>query len=270
MGQNRHMKQLMIVIVALLILGAVAFGVRTIGAKDETDAVDTKEAAELVEQDGDGSAEDVEAGERPKAGTYTYTGSGRESVDVLGGSEHVFPEQIAIVVQLDPEDDCAWTSNVVYVKQHIEERNYCTKDGTLTDLGFTRETEFFNQSQETVYECDEGAFRLRTDWQPGDTATWDCTQSGGAATSSYTATLVGVEDLTVGGERVRAWHTKVVSKQTGDTKGSDTSEFWLDETGLIVKFTTNLDVVTRSVLGETNFKEQTKYVLTSLVPEQAQ
>lgn len=263
------MKKLLIVIIALLILGAIAVGVRTLGARDETDAVDSKEAAELVEEDGDeaADAEDVDAGDRPEPGTYTYTGSGRESVDALGGSEHVFPEEIPIVVQLDAEDECAWTSNVVYVKQHIEERNYCTKDGVLTDLGFTRETEFFNQTQETVYECDENAWRLRTDWEPGDTAKWTCTQSGGAATSAYVATLVGEEELKVGGETVETWHTKVQSTQTGDTRGSDTSEFWLTESGLIVKFTTNLDVKTKSVLGDTNFKEQTSYMLTSLVPE---
>jgi hypothetical protein len=262
------MKKLLIVIVALLILGAVAFGVRTLGARDETDAVDSKDAAQLVTDDAKADAEDIDPGERPEAGTYTYTGSGHENVDALGGSEHVFPEEIPIVVQLDAKDDCAWTSNVVYVKQHIEERRYCTKSGVLTDLGFTRETEFFNQTQETVYDCDDKAFRLRTDWKPGDSAKWVCTQAGGAATSSYTATLVGEETIKVGGESVKTWHTKVVSTQTGDTRGGDTSEFWLTETGLIVKFTTNLDVKTKSVLGDTRFQEQTKYVLTSLVPEQ--
>ena len=261
-----RMKKLLVVIVALLVLAAVAIGVRTLGARDETDAVDTKEAAELVEDEGD--ATDVEAGDRPEPGTYTYTGSGEESVDALGGSRHEFPKEIPIVVKLDAEDDCRWTANVVYVKQHIEERRYCTKDGVLTDLGFTRETEFFNQTQETVYDCDEeAATRLRTDGQPGDTWTWTCTQQGGATKSAYTATLVGVETLTIGGEDVKAWHTKVVSKQTGDTNGSDTSEFWLDETGLVLRFTTNLDVDTKSVLGDTNFREQTSYALTSLVPE---
>jgi hypothetical protein len=173
-----------------------------------------------------------------------------------------------VVVQLDAKDDCRWTSNVVYVKQHIEERDYCTKDGNLYDLGFTRETEFFNQTQKTVYDCpDDEATRLRTTGQPNDVWKWTCTQ-GSAAKSDYTTTLLGTETLTVGGEQVKTWHTKVVSNQTGDTNGTDTSEFWLTETGLIVKFTTNLDVDTKSVLGDTNFKEKTSYALVSLVPEE--
>ncbi len=260
------MKKLLIALVLILIIAAVAFGVRTLGARDETDAVDSKEAAELVEDEGD--SEGVEAGDRPEAGTYTYTGSGQESVDALGGSKHDFPGEISVVVQLDPENGCRWTANVVYVKQHIEEREYCTEDGVMIDRGFTRKIEFFNQLQETTFTCDDDAERLRTDSQEGDTWSWTCT-NGTKATSEYTATSLGQETLTVGGEQVETWHTKVVSKQTGETVGGDTSEFWLDETGLIIKFTANLDVKTQSVLGETNFKEKLAYALTSLVPEEA-
>jgi hypothetical protein len=260
------MKKLLIAVLLLVIVAVVAFGVRTLGARDETDAVNSKEAAELVDDDG-GSA-DIEAGDRPEPGTYTYTGSGTESVDALGGSKHVFPKQIPVVVQLDPDDECAWTANVVYVKQHVEERRYCTEDGMMFDRGFTREIEFFNQLQETVYECDDDAMRLRTDVEPGETWTWECTQ-GTKATSAYTAEFIGMETMTVGGEQVETWHTKVTSKQTGATVGSDTSEFWLDETGLSVKFTANLKVKTASVLGETTFTEKLSYTLTSLVPEES-
>lgn len=263
------MKKLLIALVLLLVIAAVAFGVRTLGARDETDAVDSKDAAELIKDEDGGSSEDVDPGDRPKAGTYTYTGSGTERVSALGGSEHVFPKEISIVVELDDaEDSCEWTANVVYVKQHIEKRDYCTKDGVMIDRGFTREIEFFNQLQETTFECGDDAERLRTDSQEGDTWTWTCT-NGTASKSEYTATFLGEETLTVGGEQVDTWHSKVTSKQTGETVGSDTSEFWLDETGLIVKFTANLKVDTESVLGKTTFQEQLSYALTSLVPEAA-
>ncbi len=260
------MKKLLIAIVLLLVIAAVAFGVRTLGARDETDAVDTKEAAELVGDEG-GSA-DVEAGDRPEAGTYTYAGRGTESVSALGGSSHEFPDEINVVVQLDEDDDCAWTANVVYVEQHIEERRYCTENGTMVDRGFTRKIEFFNQLQETTFTCGDDAERLRTDAKEGDTWTWTC-ENGTASTSEYTARSLGTETLTVGGEQVETYRTRVTSKQTGETVGSDTSEFWLDETGLIVKFTAKLKVDTESVLGKTTFQEDIAYALTSLVPEEA-
>lgn len=261
------MKKLVLAILLLLAIAAVAFGVRTLGARDETDAVDARDAASLVEGEDD-AATDLEAGDRPEPGTYTYTGSGRESVSALGGSEHVFPKEIAVVVKLDAEDECRWTSNVVYVKQHIEERRYCTQDGTVTDLGFTRDIEFFNQVQETSFDCGDDAHRLRTDAEVGDRWSWTCTQ-GTRATSEYTATLLDTGTMTVGGEKVDVWHTRVVSKQSGATVGGDTSEFWLTETGLPVRFTADLEVTTQSVLGETVFTEQLDYTLASLVPEEA-
>jgi hypothetical protein len=258
------MKKLLVVVIALVIIGAVAFGVHTLGARNETSAVKSKDAAKLVQ--GNSAADDIAPGDRPKAGTYSYTGSGKESVSALGGSEHVFPSEVAVVVQLDPDDACRWTSNVVYVKQHIEERRYCTKGTKMTDLGFTRKIEFFNQLQTTEYTCGADAERLRTDAQTGDTWNWTCTE-GTSATSKYTATMLGTEMLTVGGDQVKVWHTKVTSKQTGDTVGGDTSEFWLDAHGLPVKFTGDLKVKTKSVLGDTDFQEKFAYALTSLVPK---
>lgn len=263
------MKKVLIVLVALVVIAAIAFGVRTIGARDETSTVDTKDAAKLVQEDGKTDAGEVAAGDRPMPGTYSYTGSGRESISALGGSEHVFPKEIAIVVELaDDADSCEWTANVVYVKEHVEERNYCTKDGFVYDRGFTRKIEFFNTLQTTEYECDDDAVRLRPEAQEGDTWEWECRQ-GDKATSAYTARALGSEMLTVGGDEVEVQHTKVTSRQTGETNGGDTSEFWLAESGLIVRFTADLDVKTKSVLGETRFREQLTYALTSLVPDAA-
>jgi len=261
------MKKLLIALIALAILGAIVFGVRTLGARDEADAVGSKEAAELVDTGDGGEQADIEAGERPEPGTYTYTGSGEESVDALGGSKHTFPDEIAAVVELDAEDDCRWTSNVIYIKQHVEERRFCTKGTVMTDLGFTRKIEFFNQLQTTGFTCDDDAERLRADSQEGDTWSWTCSE-GIATTSKYTTTFLGKETLTVGGEQIDTFHTRVVSKQSGDANGTDTSEFWLADTGFAVKFTADLDVRTKSVLGDTHFKERASYALTSLVPSQ--
>lgn len=273
-GQNHGMKKLLLAILLLLVIAAVAFGVRTIGARDETDAVDTKDAARLVTSDDDEDLDDDDAsvavapGSRPAPGTYSYTGSGRERVSALGGSEHVFPSEIATVVELDDDDSCEWTMNVVYVKQHIEERSFCTQDdGTVVDRGFERRIEFFRQTQETEYDCGADAVRLRPGAKAGDSWTWSCRDDDADATSAYTATFVGTETLKIGGEDVETFHTKVTSKQTGGTRGTDRSEFWLAKTGLPVKFSGNLTVKTKSVLGETEFHEQFEYALTSLVPE---
>jgi hypothetical protein len=262
------MKKLLLIIIALVIIAAVAFAVRTIGSRDETDAVSTRDASKLVAKNGSGSGDDsgdVDAGLRPDAGTYSYTGSGSESVTALGGSTHEFPAKIATVVTLDDKDDCAWTLNVVYVKQHIEERNFCTTDTGVVDRGFTRTTEFFNQTDTKKYTCGDDAQRLATGAKPGATTTWTCKQ-GDKATSVYTATYVGQEDVSVGGAATDAAHVTVVSKQTGDTRGGDTQDIWYLPSGLPAKFTGKLQVTTASVLGDTDFQEQYTYTLASLAP----
>lgn len=269
------MKKLLVAVVALLVIVGVVLAVRTIGARDETDAVDRDEASQLVQKDkggddatatDDGSASSIDRGLRPAAGTYTYRGTGRESVSALGGSEHVFPAEIPVVVELDPADDCAWTSNVIYVKQHVEERRFCTTRSGTVDRGFVRKIEFFNQTQVADYSCGADAQRYRADAPAGSTRTWECTE-GTKSTSRYTATSLGPVTLRIGGAPVETSHVRVVSKQTGDTRGTDSSEFWYDENGLAVRFHGKLDVRAKSVLGDTRFQEQYTYELTSVTPK---
>lgn len=264
------MKKLLVALLLLAVVAAVAFAVRSVGARNEANKVDTEDARGIIE-DGDGlatadGADEVDPGLRPPAGTYQYTGTGTESVDVLGGSRHDFPKQVPLVVQLDPDDECAWTSNLIYVKEHVERRSFCTTADGLADHGFTREIEFFNRVEEKTYECDDDAVRSRASAKPGDTWSWTCRDDGSETEATYTATVVAVEQLTIGGEPAQVTRTKVASDLTGETNGHDESVFWLLDDGLAAKFTTNLDVRTDSVLGETRFRERTSYVLDSLQP----
>ncbi|MCW2955687.1 MAG: hypothetical protein JWO69_556 [Thermoleophilia bacterium] len=263
------MKKLLLAVVALAVIIVVILAVRLVGARDETDTVDAQDAQALIENDDDASDDDAPgiAGDRPEPGTYTYEGSGSESVTILGGSKHDFPAEVAVVVELDDDNEQAWTANAVFVKQHIEERDFRTTNAGLEDLGFRREIEFFGQVQDNRYECSDGAERFRADAEPGSTTSWTCTQEGDKATIKYTSTLVGTEALEIGGEQVETWHVKVDSTQSGDTVGTDASEFWYAETGLAVRMKANLRTRTKSVLGETDFRERYDYTLASLVPE---
>ncbi|MBC7460946.1 MAG: hypothetical protein H7287_06255, partial [Thermoleophilia bacterium] len=178
---------------------------------------------------------------------------------------HTFPKQISAVVDLDTKNDCNWTANFVFVKQHVEERKYCTKHGRMTDRGFTLKIEFFNILQETKYTCPDDAERLRTEAVRGDTWKWTCT-SGTTAKTEYVATSLGMETLSIGGEDVETWHTRVASKQSGITVGSATADFWHAKSGLTVKFTNDFNIRTESLAGKTGFKEKESYTLDSLDP----
>lgn len=257
------MRKLLVVIVALSLLTVVAVGVRTLGARDETDPVDADDAAELfAPQD----SSDLAPGERPHAGTYTYTGSGRERIDLLGGSEHVFPDAVALVVELDPRDPCRWTGSIVYVRQHVEERRHCTARSVVRELGFTRRVEFFNRLQEVDARCDDDADLLRTDSHAGDTWEWTCRDDSRSTTTS-TATALGTEQLVVGGEPVLTWRVRIVSRHRGRTTGRETRELWLAASGLPIRFTGELRVRTRAFLVTSTLRHELSYALTSLVPQ---
>lgn len=269
------MKKLVLALVVIVIIAAVAFAVRTLGARDETSNVDKREAARIgksstdsnkAKSDDDTAAADIEPGLRPPAGTYTYTGSGEESVSALGGSKHVFPKTVYAVVTLDGKDECKWENHLIYVKEHVEERSYCTDAGGLHDYGFVRDIEFFNQTEHKVYTCPgETAIRMSPTAADGETTKWRCTNEPNS-TSDYTATQVGTEVVKVGGINTKVWHMRVVADLKGDTRGRDVSEFWYAASGLTVRFTTNLNVMTKSVLGDTKFTEKTEYQLQSVTP----
>ena len=266
------MKKILLAVLTLLVVVAVVIGVRTYGERNETDSVSAKDASKLVDggKDGDGNAK-ADPGERPEPGTYTYKGTGKDEVDILGGSEHVFPATVPVVVELDGTDasDCGWTWNIIYVKQHVEERNFCSDGDTVVDAGFKRTTEFFGQTQNSEYECDDDAVRLRSDAKPGDTWTWKCTNKDGNATGTYTLTVLEPEELTIDGEKITATHTRITQVQAGDTKGTGTDEYWLAPTGLPLRLDGRLTVATKSVLGTTKFSERVRYALTSLTPQAA-
>lgn len=267
------MKKLLLAVIAIVVVVAVVIGVRVYGERNETDSVSTKDASKLVDGDSKDTDSDddaqVDPGQRPEPGTYTYKGTGKDEVDILGGSEHVFPSTIPVVVRLDNDDECGWTWNLIYVKQHVEEREFCTDDETTVDEGFTREIEFFGQTQKAEYDCDDNAVRLRRDAKEGDTWTWKCENEKGKAIGTYTLTVLAPERITIDGESIEATHTKVTQVQTGDTKGTGTDEYWLAPNGLPLRFDGALDVTTKSVLGTTKFKERTRYELTSLNPQEA-
>ncbi|MCW2949723.1 MAG: hypothetical protein JWN41_736 [Thermoleophilia bacterium] len=259
------MKQLVIVIVALVVIGAVAFGVRTYGARDETEPVSTRDAPSLVGGSDERQPDTIDPGVRPAAGTYSYRGSGSERITALGGSTHVFPDTIAAVVKLDPDQGCRWAFNLVYIKQHIEHRDACSTDTAVRDLGFERRIEFFNQTDTKTYTCDDDARRLVNGARPGATTSWICRQ-GDQSTSKFTATFVGPETIAVGGAPTHVAFIRVISKQSGATRGGEVQHLWLLPSGLPAKFDGRLTVTTASVFGDTEFREQYAYVLASLAP----
>lgn len=257
---------------AIILVILIVIGVRTLGERNETSTVDASDAKALIE---DGSSKDkankrqndIKVGLRPRPGTYTYVGSGNESVDILGGSEHILPDTFPMVIDIDKKDSCAWNANLVYIKQHIEQRSFCTTDASVLELSFMREIEFFGRKQKVEYRCGDDAFRVRADANPGEKWSWVCNAKNENSKSAFFLTYLGPQTLVIASKKVRTQHTRIISTQTGDTVGNATSDLWLSPSGMIVRFNENVKVRTKTVLGVTNFQERARYQIKSLEPE---
>lgn len=258
------MRRIALILAGLVLLASIVVSARTLAQRDEADAVDV----ESVASDGRRAAtkgsrsESQEPGLRPVSGTYEYAGSGRESVDTLGGSEHVMPRRIPVRVELGT--GCRWKLSIFYVKQHVEHREYCTNDTGVHDVRFQRQIEFFGVTEKARFECVRPALR----WQRGASAgsSWTYRCEGDGRRGEYRVTYTGEEAIRVAGARVRAHRVHVQTTLSGATEGTDSSEYWYAASGLPLRWTTRLDVRTESALGRTRLRERTKYTLVNTTP----
>lgn len=252
MGRLRRM---LLVVAALVAIAVVAGGAWYATRDRGTTSVDATDAAKLVDAEADA---EVDAGARPPAGTYTYVGSGKDHFSALGGAGHEFPDEVSVVVELDADDDCAWTMHVVFVEEHVEERRLCTEGGVVRERGFDRTTEFLGRRQTSTYECTEGAIRMPADPRRGESWSWTCTEARGGEVS-YTGTLVGSERTEVGGEPMDVRRVRVVGVQDDESVGRETTELWLRPDGLPVRFTTDRKLTVNTPLGSMTTTEEWDY-----------
>jgi hypothetical protein len=258
------MRRFLLLLLALVVIAVIAGLVLLRGARDETTTVGAEDAAELV---GATSADDqIEPGLRPAAGAYEYVGGGSESLSLLGGSSHEFPERVTGVVQLDPDDECAWSLGLVLVAEHVEERRYCTTDTGTLDAGFDRTTEFLGREQTSSYECDDAALRLRSNAKPGDTWSWTCTEARGGLVR-FTATYVGSEAVDVDGTSTDTAHIRITARQRDKSTGDERGDWWLLASGLPARIRSDRTLTTDAgPLGDLKTIEQFEYRLASLEP----
>ena len=261
------MKRALLVLALVLLAIAVTVSWRAYDARDASTGVDAAGAAELVGSDSSSPDGAIEPGLRPTAGTWRFEGSGTERLSLLGGSEHAFPETVYAVVDLDADDACAWTLNLVFIEEHVEQRRYCTDARGVTDRGFERTTTFLGREQTSSYECSDDALRLKAGARPGAVWRWTCREARGGLVR-YTATLVGRAPLSIDGSDVETSHVRVRATQRDKSRGSEQSDWWLLESGLPAKMRSTRTLTTSAgPLGDLTTNEQFEYVLASRDPE---
>jgi hypothetical protein len=189
------------------------------------------------------------------AGVYLYSTSGGESIDALGGAHHRYPATTSVTavgarcgvrLRWDALVGRSTTWTLCSTPTGVELRSW--------EVVHT----FFGRSDRTTYTCARplllraGSFRCRS-------------ARGG---ESGRVTVLGPEQVVVGGRPVSTLHVRTVGHVTGGDHGTETVDWWLGtESGLPVRLVLSGRTSRPLFLGQVHYKEDAELRLRSTTPK---
>ena len=194
-------------------------------------------------------------------GVYTYATTGSDGVDALGGARHPYPATTTITVI---PTDCGVLQRWVAAEERWDETSSCLSGGGVAMTHFTGFHRFFGGDSVDDYVC-SGEPR------PVDAAagtSWTTTCVASDETTVHHGTVVGREDLMVGGAPVPTLHVTDV-EDDGDPTDRQSIETWYQVgTDLVVRRTSHIATSSSSPVGVVHYDETYQIDLQSLTPQQ--
>lgn len=201
----------------------------------------------------------------PAPGVYTYATSGSEAVDALGGTTHDYPATSTVTVR---PAGCGVSVRWDAIEERWEEYLLCDDDGALVLTRYATFHRFFGQDDRRDYRCPEPVVVVPVDPRPGDT--WATTCEEGSFDEVNTVTVVGFEQVDVGGDAVEAVRVEIdmtVDSPNGDPEGGSVTELWFSlEDRTILRWTETTETVAGSFVGPVTLTEDFELVLSDLDP----
>lgn len=203
----------------------------------------------------------------PPLGLYRYQGSGREVTTFPPLTEEQGPAMPATVTA--GPDGC-WVVRIDVNTHHWQEWTYCTQDGRVTErssANFSRRNlGGANIDNTSTFTCDPPVVVLEATDAAGVTRPRSCTGTGSlipeATTSAGTITVVGREQLDVGGTPVATTHVRYDLTYVGAQSGTETTDLWFDSaTGMPVRNEHRIRVDTETPFGPITYTEDGRYTL---------
>jgi hypothetical protein len=186
----------------------------------------------------------------PTYGSYKYATSGNEK---LAGQTRDFPSKSTI--KLAKDGKCA-KSTWQPTSSHGEVQVVCPVGTQAVDL--QSETQSigvagFNVTQ--TLTCDSSAIVYSTGLKPGNSYSFTCSSSN--TTAKQQASVIGFQNFTISGKKIKALHIHVATTISGADTGTATEDYWYAPTlGILVK----QKMVTNAKQG--GFTYQGHYALT--------
>jgi hypothetical protein len=190
----------------------------------------------------------------PLDGVYTYRTRGGESLDVLGGSRHRYPETTTItVVEIPPCVRLRWDA----LAGRSTTWTLCTASRSVVLRRLDEIHSFFGQTDRTLYACtpQSGGGRFH------------CRSRHGVETGRES--VAGYVGLDVGSVRVRALRVRMTARISGGNRGIETVDWWL-----VPREALPLELVISSrtsrsepLIGQAQYQEDAALRLLSMTPE---
>lgn len=196
----------------------------------------------------------------PAPGVYSYTTSGGDAVDALGGASHTYPATTTITVTSAP-DGCTtqrWTA----AAERWDETTTCPVGAGLQVQRFVAFHRFFGSDDTETYTCDGDPRSLDA---PAGTA-WTARCVSGDDTSIYHGSVVATETAAIAGRTLSVQHV-VETIDDGDSRDTQRTETWyLAGTDLVVRRVSDIATTEGSPIGDVHYTEHYEISLASLQP----
>ncbi len=258
---------------AIVIAGALLF-VRFVFFNDKATPLTTDEALERYRASTIAATTTTIAAEvqtLPMTGVYRYTTVGRESVDALGGTEHIYPDETTITfVAAGCGVEMRWDP---LLERH-DEWNLC-----VTDAGIELQPNgegyhlFFGQETLELFECDRTVVLVPSSTIPstigdaptnGEPVPLQCEFGGEPYLPVWQVLERGVR--TVDGREIEVQHVRMTVTDEDEFPEHATLDWYLDDHGLLIAASLTKETLTESPIGGVTYKESYTLDLISLSP----
>ena len=256
-----------LLVVAALLIGFVTY--RWVGS-----AVHPVSAAAALDRfHSQSTAAGASAPFEPSPGVYMYTGAGTEHVSV---PPKTLSDGPAMPGTLTRQADGCWTIRIDFSDAHWESSSFCRSGGGLMQTarqGWMKWDFVAVVVDDTsTYTCEPPETAVAADVTVGRSDPYSCRGANdhlntGQVVMSGTTQVIGIDQLSVGGEAVDAVHVRETATFSGGQTGTHTSDLWYAPTGLPVRVNWSEVVHSPSPLGTATMTGSGQYHLTSMVPK---
>jgi hypothetical protein len=198
----------------------------------------------------------------PPHGVYRYATTGEESVDVLGGATHRYPDETTITVTTD---GCGALFRWDALQERRDEWRLCATPQGLVQGNGVQYHEFFGQPDPEDVVCPTPPVMLPAVVEPGPAIEIDCTLEGDPWVVYWL--VIGRETRSVGGTAVDTVHVQQSVKDTIDMGEQSTVDWYLDDNGLPIYVSATKRSKSASPIGAVLYQENYTLTLESLSPQ---